>query len=296
MIKKISLIINPASGRSGRIAGKIETCFKGSVLDWNIDLTEKAGDAQTLAHKALEQGRDAIGVIGGDGTLKEAAQAVKGTECALAIFPAGTGNVLANELKVEANVKKWCRSLIEGQYVERRIDVGTCNGRSFLVRVCCGYEAQLVKSTPWRLKTQIGWLAYAFGGFKALLKAGSSVYQVECDGIRQEFKGLSFVVANSTNLGITGVNFWPFSRVDDGWLDFFVIRKADIERLLASDLRRREAGLVREFFIHKKIKRVRISVEGRQEVHMDGDLIGEGSLEIGLLPGGLKLIIPRQRK
>ena len=43
-------------------------------------------------------GRAAVIAVGGDGTVREAADALVGTDIPLAIVPGGTGNVLAGTL------------------------------------------------------------------------------------------------------------------------------------------------------------------------------------------------------
>jgi len=290
MIKSVSIIINAANKRWRSIRKDFETQFAKSDLSWDINLTQKEGDAYQFAKEAVEQNRDCVCVCGGDGTIKEAVQSLKETEIPLAIFHGGTGNVLANELKTEHNIKRGCQKILKGDFSFRKIDVGECNDQSFLVRVSGGYEAELVKSAPRNLKTQVGWLAYAFGGVKAILKTRPTHYFIECEGVQEEYEGLSFVVANSTNLGIPGVNFWPFSRIDDGLLDFFIIRKTDIERLLSFDLRKSEKELVKEFFIYKSIREMTIKTDPLQETHCDGDLIGGNQFNFKINPKALKIL------
>ena len=63
-----------------------------------VDLTRRGGDAHTLARGARERGADLVVVMGGDGTVNEAAAALVDTPVALCPFPAGGTNVFARAL------------------------------------------------------------------------------------------------------------------------------------------------------------------------------------------------------
>jgi len=293
MFRSVSIIVNPVSGRSKAIGPIFESQFKHSNCEWEIDQTKKRGDAFSLAKSAVEGKRDCVCVYGGDGTVREVATALHQSGTTLAIFPGGTGNVLANELRLAANVKKNCRALLSGDYALRLIDVGLCNDQIFVARVSAGYEAELVRSAVRKLKTQAGLLAYAFGGLQAILRTRPTRYHIECEGKKEEYDGLSCVVANTTNLGIPGVNFWPLSRIDDGWLDFFIIRKVDTERLLKIDHRKMEQELIKEFFIHKRVKAISIRTEPPQKTHRDGEIIAGKELKIAVVPKALKVVLFR---
>jgi diacylglycerol kinase family enzyme len=65
---------------------------------WHLDvqLTWEAGDAQRLAHEALKAGYSALIVDGGDGTLRDVAEAMvlANTSASVVVLPLGTANDL----------------------------------------------------------------------------------------------------------------------------------------------------------------------------------------------------------
>ncbi len=96
----IAIISNPAAGqRSKPFLEKVIHRLKAKGLDVGCYYTEKAGHAVTLAAD-LSQRSDVnlIVAAGGDGTLREVAEGMLGSDKPLGIIPTGTANVMAREL------------------------------------------------------------------------------------------------------------------------------------------------------------------------------------------------------
>src|SRR5262249_13220954 len=103
------IIVSSAAARSQRDWSFIRTELNKHQLTYNIHETRFAGDATEQARAALIGGSQLVAVVGGDGTLSEAAAgffpalasgsemipAPINPEAALAILPAGTGNDFA---------------------------------------------------------------------------------------------------------------------------------------------------------------------------------------------------------
>ena len=62
--------------------------------------TSRRGHATRLAQDAAGSNVDVVVVLGGDGTLNEAANGVVGSDTALAILPGGSTNVFARTIGV----------------------------------------------------------------------------------------------------------------------------------------------------------------------------------------------------
>src|SRR5262249_59899182 len=102
-MKIIPLIFNPTAGALRRDPGKIERltrAFARQGIDVMLVPTVRVGDGTHLARQSVNDGAGIVIVCGGDGTINEAAQSLVGTETALAVWPCGTANVLARELRL----------------------------------------------------------------------------------------------------------------------------------------------------------------------------------------------------
>ena len=95
------LIYNPTAGPRGELRRDLERVL-GYLGErgWHatIRATRKPGDATELARAAVAARCKAVLVAGGDGTIHEAVNGLVGSDTALGVLPAGTGNVWAKEI------------------------------------------------------------------------------------------------------------------------------------------------------------------------------------------------------
>src|SRR5262245_37768009 len=98
------LIANPVAARAGGTAVSA-VCDVLRHAGWRLDIlaTHKSGDARRFADEARTAGMDAVITYGGDGTAMQAAAALVNSGIALGVVPAGTGNLLAGNLRIPRN-------------------------------------------------------------------------------------------------------------------------------------------------------------------------------------------------
>lgn len=118
--------------------------------------TQRRGHASKLARSAAIAGDDAVVVLGGDGTLNEAANGLAGSDTALAVLPGGSTNVFARILGLPDDPIDAVAELLgalEGFSVEP-IGLGSVNGRYFLFHCGIGFDAAVVAEVerrgPWK--------------------------------------------------------------------------------------------------------------------------------------------------
>ncbi|MGH7583279.1 MAG: diacylglycerol/lipid kinase family protein, partial [Gemmatimonadales bacterium] len=98
------LIANPAAARTRHVLVRsIERVF--NARGWRVETlaTSGPGDARRLAAWGVESGVDVVLVLGGDGTIMQAAAAMVGTGVPLGVLPGGTGNQLVGNLRLSFN-------------------------------------------------------------------------------------------------------------------------------------------------------------------------------------------------
>jgi diacylglycerol kinase family enzyme len=145
---RLLLIVNTsASSVTARARVVIQ---KSLAADHEVTVAEtsRRGHATRLAQGAVAKGTDAVVVLGGDGTLNEAANGLAGTSCALGILPGGSTNVFARTIGMTNDPIEATGELLgalgSGPGGIRTISVGFVNGRVFLFHVGVGFDAAVV--------------------------------------------------------------------------------------------------------------------------------------------------------
>jgi diacylglycerol kinase family enzyme len=131
--------------------------------------TSRRGHATRLAQGAAASGVDAVVVLGGDGTLNEAANGLAGTACALAPLPGGSTNVFARTIGLPNDPIEATGVLLDAltRRSVRRVGLGSVNGRYFLFHTGVGFDAAVVEQVERRsgLKRYAGHPLFVYAGF-----------------------------------------------------------------------------------------------------------------------------------
>ena len=140
------LLVNPRSG-GGKAArfGLMEAAARYGV---DVHVLAPGEDARAVADAAVAAGADAVGVAGGDGSLGAVAAVAVRAGLPFLCIPTGTRNHFAADLGLDRTRPLTALDALEGR--ERRIDVGTVGGRTFLNNVSLGAYADLVRESSYR--------------------------------------------------------------------------------------------------------------------------------------------------
>jgi YegS/Rv2252/BmrU family lipid kinase len=127
--------------------------------------------AGELARHAIKQGCNLILAAGGDGTINEAVNGMAGSDIPFGALPAGTANVLANEVGLSNRPDRAARELLEA--VPTRISLGALDRpgydrRHFILMAGVGLDARIVYDLDQNLKSRLGKLAYWHGGLRQI--------------------------------------------------------------------------------------------------------------------------------
>ena len=145
--KRPVLIVNPRSGdgaaeRAGLSDAARQRGIRVVELGPDDDLPE-------LARAAVREGCDCLGMAGGDGSLALIASIAIEHRLPFVCVPAGTRNHFALDLGLDRNDPLAALDSF-GDAVQRRIDVATVNGRTFLNNVSIGAYGEIVASEEYR--------------------------------------------------------------------------------------------------------------------------------------------------
>jgi diacylglycerol kinase (ATP) len=295
MSKRIQVIINPTAGQDQAILGVLNSVFHQAGYEWDVSITNKAGDACRYARQAAEAGVDVVAAYGGDGTVMEVASGLIGTGVPLAIFPGGTANVMSLELGISSDLAEAIAIVCREDCARVPIDMGRlADDRYFILRVGIGLEAEMVEGADRNLKDRLGTVAYALSALQALRDPTISRYTLTIDGQRFECEGAACVICNSGNLGGAGITISSAVSVRDGLLDVFVLRQADLPSLLsiARDVLLTQADPNTPALQHWQGREITVLAEPHQNVQADGEVLGQTPVTATVLPSVIEVIVP----
>lgn len=304
----IQIIANPGAGQDGLNLKTVQNIFAEYPVEWDIRITKRAGDAERMAKEAAEAGADVVAIFGGDGSVAEAAAALAGvSETCLAILPGGTANVMSVELGIPGKLEDALRVAADPASRVREVDLGTVNNRTFVLRVSLGLEAEMVAGADREAKDKYGVFAYLWAAAQNLAAPQVARYQLVIDGEEIEVEGVTCIVANSGNIGLSGVNLIADTAVDDGLLDVIVIEQAGVKTFFdvagavlginqtdsgsdsASDDKTKRAlgSAIRRW----QAKEVEVTCDPPQSIQSDGELLDGNHIHCRIAPGALRVLV-----
>src|SRR5690606_6286577 len=218
-------------------------------VDALVQATNHPGEATQLALDAARDGVDVLGVMGGDGTLSEVAQACLSCGNAgaafgpsLALVPAGTGGDFKRNLAfadgLEAAVERMLgnsRQLIDmGVVSEQGKD--KAEARAFLNVASVGISAMVCNLANHGPKWLGGRLTFLGAALRATVTYENVRIRVRVDGALA-YEGPTYVVAiaNGRSFG-GGMQIAPAARMDDGCFEVVIL--GDYSKLGAMSLAR----------------------------------------------------------
>lgn len=302
--KSVMVVVNPAPSRRIPLLAILNQAFRDAGIHWDIAITHGPGDGCALAKKAAEDGFEVVAVYGGDGTVMEVASGLMGTNVPLLILGGGTGNLVASELRLPNDLEKACDLICGESYRSKHIDVGMMGEKPFLLRIGCGIEVGVVQEATRELKDQFGKWAYVFAAIKLLQEVPEADYELILNGEETvSASGVACVVANAGTVGVGRLTLAPSVDVNDGKLDVFLLRKANIEGIV--QLARKMMGLDRlrksepdqidldasSLITHWSVTSVDIKTDPVIEIQVDGDVAASTPQMIRALPNALRVVV-----
>ena len=288
----IAAIINPISGAGANPnAANERIAFLTSELDRrglhaSIELTARAGHARELAMRFADAHVDLLIVWGGDGTVNEAGGALVGTNTAIGLVPAGSGNGLAAALGTSRNAAEAIRRALDGK--RRAIDAGVIAGRPFFNIAGIGIDAVIARRFNQRAQGTRGPLPYFIIGVTEGCRYRGEEYDLDLDGDSRRLRALLIAFANGQEYGV-GARLSAAARLDDGLLNAVVVEDRSI---LARfwHARHLKAGTPERAprVIARHVRRASIRRPGTIEFHVDGEMgSAEGEVIVSIRPGAL---------
>jgi len=286
------VVVNPAAGQATPDLKLLNRTIHQAGMEWEVEITNTFGDGARLTARAVAEGASLVAACGGDGTVMDVAAGLLGSTVPLAILPMGTGNALAKELGIPLDLLSASALMVNPAASLRPIDLGVTGERLFLLRLGVGLEAEITRTADRGAKDRLGPLAYVTATLQALGQAPAARYHLNLDGTVEELDGLAVMVANAGALGIPGLTLSPRVRIDDGLLDVFIIRRADLAELAALAATVAGSPTPAATLPHWQVRQVEIQAEPVHGVEADGEALGSTPVEVSVVPEALRVIVP----
>ena len=255
---------------------------------WLETTADDPGYGQTA--QAIERGADIVVACGGDGTVMACVSVLAGSRAALAVLPAGTGNLLAANLDLPSTVEAVAVAIAGGH--RRRLDVGRVGDRCFVVMAGMGFDAQMLDGAPAAVKARWGWPAYVVSGLRNVRGPRMRV-RISIDGGEPMNRRARSVLVGNVGRLQGGVPVLPDAVPDDGLLDVAVLKPRTLLHWAAMAwgiLRRRPDVAQLEQF---RARRVDVVSDVPQLRELDGDVIeASQTLSAAVWPAALHVCVP----
>ena len=309
-------IVNPHAG-SGKtmpqwaIAEKILTA---SSVPYKTTLTNYKFHAEKLAYEAAQRGYRRFLAVGGDGSVHEVLNGlvryaeeagVAPEEFTLSVIPIGSGNDWIKSLGIPHDTKAAVELLTAGSFARQdivRVETApvldgnpagsaVTGGTSSMANIGgVGFDSHVCERVN-ALKEQgkRGKLIYLGALIYTMFHTKAFHTRIVADG-ECVFDGEAYSVAfgNGRYSG-GGMRQVPMSEIDDGVLDYMIVPKASLLRIL-TQIPRLYNGTVNESGLLKTGRSRVLEMSGENIVEMDGEIIG--ALPLRLTMTGHQICVP----
>lgn len=255
-----------------------------------VRVTWEGGDAQRLVSEALDAGYPTLIAGGGDGTLREVAEAMAlaGSDASLALLPLGTANDFARAAGVP---------LLPGEALAlldqpaTPIDLGEVDGQLFLNMATGGFGSKITVNTPEELKRVLGGAAYFLTGLTRFSDVHAAFGRFTGPDFSWEGDFLALGIGNGRQAG-GGHVLCPQAQVNDGLLDICIVpAPQDVVGTLGTLLSGGILGL-ESVSINARLPWVEIEAPEGLDLNLDGEPLESKALRFNARPGALRVHLP----
>jgi len=297
MRRRFLVVRNPAAGgaRSPVIARTLSLLRDEGCELQELETKPAGGAREVLAGQDLDS-YDAVIAVGGDGTVKEAAEALIGRGPPLALIPAGTANVLAFELGLPWTAEGLAaviRSAPSEPVSLGRYEAAGCSGY-FILMAGAGFDARVVAGIDPALKRAIGKGAYIWSSVRQAVRRSAPPVRLRIDDA--EFEAAWAIVSNVSRYAGDYV-IAPEASLHHHSFQVCLYDRAGLGAMLGFGLAMRRGELAghRGYRVLEG-RRVEIVAPRGDPLQMDGDPRGSLPVRIDRVPEALELIAPPARR
>jgi YegS/Rv2252/BmrU family lipid kinase len=288
------VILNPIAGNGRALA--LEPAIKRELevrgIPFNIVKAQQPEHASQLTRNAQGEGYKGIVCAGGDGTFFEVVNGLTGTDLAVYIVPCGTGNDFTHSFSLSRDPIQAFIQQLDGE--ETRVDMGVVNQSAFANVSGAGFDVEVLKQTKLYKGSRTGLIPYVVGVIAAIRHFKPLEAELFINGELIGDRFTMVTVANCSYFG-GGMKVAPGADPMDTLFDVITIKP----------VKRWHIPFLLPLFINGSYIKLPITTVTRADkitlrangliINIDGELREVDRAEYSIIPGGLKLSLPRSR-
>ena len=286
MPREIALLTNPTSGKGK--GAKAHDAVLAKLRSAGLSVRDLSGrdadEALDLARAAVQEGVEALVVLGGDGMVHLGVQAVADTAIALGIIPAGTGNDVARYFDIARKDPVAAAGIVING-ATRQVDLARAGSKYFATVLCAGFDA-LVNERANRMTWPKGQMRYNLATLSELRIFRPLQYTLDLDGTQLSFEAMMVSVGNGPSFG-GGLRITEGALLDDGMLDVVVIKPMSRGSLVRTYPKLfKGTHTTHPQYEHHLASKVTVACPGIT-TYADGERFGDLPLTVECAPGAL---------
>jgi diacylglycerol kinase (ATP) len=292
-VRRCALLVNPTAGKARHAAtvGAVHARLSAGELDVTRMQGADGAEAADLARQAVAAEYDVLAVMGGDGLVHLAVQALAGTGTALGVIPTGTGNDVARYLGLPRGKPVDAAEVICRQVI-RSMDLGKAGSTYFATVLATGFDS-LVNERANAMTWPRGQMRYNLATLAELNVFTPLPYTLELDGGRRRLDAMLVAVGNGPSYG-GGLRMCEGALLDDGQLDVVIINPISKAELLKVYPRLfRGTHVSHPAYEHHRVRQVSVAAPGIV-AYADGERVGPLPLNVECAPAALSVCVPNR--
>ncbi len=270
------------------LSGSIEKLLDKTQYTYEIYDTEYEKHGTELARKAALQGAYGVIAVGGDGSVNDVVNGLKGSTTLLGILPKGSGNGMARSLNIPLSVEKAIAVINKNKIAE--IDVAYANEHAFISNAGVGFDALIIDQ--FRHSARRGFASYCTLITRSIFSYKDPEWRILVDGKEYKQKAFFINIANGKQLGY---DFVIAANADytDGLLEVTIVGK--FPKLMGAwlALRMRRNTLHKSKYVRTmQAKEVIVEAPHLTRLQTDGDPHSANGKVYFRIEGKQKIFVP----
>ncbi|EYB67687.1 diacylglycerol kinase catalytic subunit [Deinococcus phoenicis] len=293
------IVFNPKSGHGESTLPE----FVQRLQEAGAQVTERELQPETAMTEYLSdlKSHDYLVGAGGDGTVSSLAYAARYQNVPLLAYPAGTANLIAQNLDLPRDPSDLARIVEDGHSV--RVDLGEVEVQGekngFAMLAGAGADAAMIRDSE-DLKERFGAMAYVMSAMKQL-NPKKTTFHLDIDGQKRTFEGIGVMVAN---FGMANYRLPITSDISpsDGRFTVVLLKAGNILRLVPNliDSVRAKLNLGDPLFSGNletlEARTVTVDADDPFPLQYDGELHVETTpFTARILPGAIRFLTPARK-